>query len=160
MADTTFDEGGAPAKGKKFIVMGLVGAIVMGAAGFAVTYSGIIGSPFAAPVAETRENVDPLPDVAFVALDPLTISLGPEVSARHLRFAAQLEVGAGLEEEVGMMKPRVTDVLNGYLRAVDVAQLEDPAALPRLKAQMLRRIQIVTGEGRVNDLLISEFVLN
>ena len=38
--------------------------------------------------------------------------------------------------------------------------IEDPAALARLRAQMLRRIQVVTGEGQVRDLLITEFVLN
>ena len=32
--------------------------------------------------------------------------------------------------------------------------------LVRLRAQMLRRVQMVTGEGRVRDLLITEFVLN
>jgi flagellar FliL protein len=62
--------------------------------------------------------------------------------------------------EVAMLKPRILDVLNGYLRAVDPAELEDPAALVRLRAQMLRRIQIVTGEGRVRDLLVTEFVMN
>jgi flagellar FliL protein len=56
--------------------------------------------------------------------------------------------------------PRILDVLNGYLRAIDIAQLEDPSALLRIRAHMLRRIQIVTGEGRVRDLLITEFVLN
>ena len=59
----------------------------------------------------------------------------------------------------GLM-PRVLDVLNTYLRAVEVRDLEEPAALARLRAQMLRRIQVVTGEGRVRDLLIAEFVLN
>jgi flagellar FliL protein len=29
-----------------------------------------------------------------------------------------------------------------------------------MRAQLLRRIQIVTGEGRVRDLLVTEFVLN
>jgi flagellar protein FliL len=56
--------------------------------------------------------------------------------------------------------PRIVDVLNGYLRAVEVREFEDPAALVRLRAQMLRRVQIVTGEGRVRDLLVTEFVLN
>jgi flagellar FliL protein len=51
-------------------------------------------------------------------------------------------------------------VLNGYLRAVDAADLEDPAALVRVRAQMLRRVQLVTGEGRVRDLLVTEFLLN
>jgi len=30
----------------------------------------------------------------------------------------------------------------------------------RIRAHLLRRIQIVTGEGRVRDLLVTEFVLN
>ena len=59
-----------------------------------------------------------------------------------------------------MLMPRILDVLNGYLRAVEVSQLDDPTALIRLRAQMLRRVQIVTGEGRVRDLLVTEFVLN
>ena len=56
--------------------------------------------------------------------------------------------------------PRVIDVLNSYLRALEIGDIADAAALVRLRAQMLRRIQIVTGAGRVNDLLIMEFVLN
>ena len=64
------------------------------------------------------------------------------------------------EDEVTKLTPRVLDVLNSYLRAVDIAVLSDPPALIKLRAQMLRRIQLVTGEGRVRDLLILEFVLN
>ena len=59
-----------------------------------------------------------------------------------------------------MLLPRILDVLNGYLRAVETADLENPSALVKLRAQMLRRVQIVTGEGRVRDLLVTEFVLN
>lgn len=160
MVETALNAEGTTAKGRKSLVIGLIGAIATGAAGFAVTYLGFIGSPLSSTSGEQQAAAEPLPQVSFVALDPLTISLGPDVSSKHLRFAAQLEVGPGFEEEVSLMRPRVTDVLNGYLRAVEVTQLQDPAALPRLKAQMLRRIQIVTGEGRVKNLLISEFVLN
>ena len=55
--------------------------------------------------------------------------------------------------------PRVLDVLNTYLRAVEVRDLEEPSSLVKLRAQMLRRVQVVTGEGKVRDLLITEFVL-
>ena len=64
------------------------------------------------------------------------------------------------EREVVHLMPRVLDVLNGYLRAVETRELQDTSALVRLRAQMLRRVQIVTGEGRVRDLLVTEFVLN
>ena len=59
-----------------------------------------------------------------------------------------------------LLLPRILDVLNGYLRAIAVSEIESPAGLVRLRAQLLRRIQIVTGEGRVRDLLVTEFVLN
>ena len=95
----------------------------------------------------------------FVPVDPMVISLGSS-AARHLRFQAQLEVGAPHEAEVTKLMPRVVDVLNSYLRALEPEDLEASSALIRLRAQMLRRVQIVTGGDRVRDLLIMEFVLN
>ena len=62
--------------------------------------------------------------------------------------------------EVSLLSPRVMDVLNSYLRVISITELSDPASLARLRAQMLRRIQIVTGEGRVRDLLVTQFVVN
>ena len=56
--------------------------------------------------------------------------------------------------------PRILDMLNGYLRAVAVNELERPAALVRIRSHLLRRVQIITGEGRIRDFLITEFVLN
>lgn len=145
-------------KSKLPLILGLVGALVLGGGGFFATYTGIFLGE--APGHSQAQQASDMPDVSFVAIDPIVISLGAQSSARHLRFASQLEVQNPFAPDVTALLPRIVDVLNSYLRAVEVAQLEDPAALVRLKAQMLRRIQIVTGEGRVRDLLISEFVLN
>jgi flagellar protein FliL len=153
----------APKKKSKLpLLLGLVGALALGGGGFYATFSGmILGNHEAATEAHGDQAVaSAMPDVAFVAIDPIVISLGREAGSRHLRFASQLEVGSHYADEVKQLQPRIVDVLNSYLRAVEIAQLEDPSALIRLKAQMLRRIQIVSGEGRVRDLLISEFVLN
>jgi flagellar protein FliL len=159
MADSTAPQDAAPApkRSKLPLILGLVLALVGGGAGFYATFSGLIlgaGSDHAP--AEPKG----LPDIAFVALDPLVITLAPGGRTRHLRFAAQLEVATPYKADVEKLRPRVLDLLNGYLRAVDPAEFEDPASLVRLRAQMLRRIQIVTGEGRVRDLLVTEFVLN
>ena len=51
------------------------------------------------------------------------------------------------------------DVMNTYLNAVDASAFEDPIAMIKMRSQLLRRIQIVTGDERVKDLLIMEFVL-
>ncbi|MEO0772843.1 MAG: flagellar basal body-associated FliL family protein, partial [Pseudomonadota bacterium] len=75
-------------------------------------------------------------------------------------FRASLEVDKTAEDSVTNLLPRVVDVLNSYLRAVEVADLQDRSALTRIRAQMLRRVQVVAGGGAVKDLLIMEFVLN
>jgi flagellar FliL protein len=157
MADAAADAAPAPKrKGKLPLVLGLVGALVLGGGGFYATYSGLL---FGAP-AEGAPAREEFAGIAFVPLPPLVISLGAAGRSAHLRFASQIEVNAAHRAEVEHLQPRILDVLNGYLRAVEVTELEDPTALVRLRAQMLRRLQIVTGEGRVRDLLITEFVLN
>ncbi|GGD22795.1 flagellar basal body-associated FliL family protein [Sinisalibacter lacisalsi] len=145
------------------LVIGLAMALALGGGGFFAVYSGLVFAP-----GETGEEksaavkLEPaaLPPVAFVPLEPLVISLGRNAGNKHLRFRAELEVFPGTEADVGALAPRVMDVLNSYLRAVELRDLEDPAALIDLRAQMLRRVQLVAGEGRVKDLLIMEFVLN
>lgn len=147
-------------KSKLLLLAGIILALVFGAGGFWVTWSGVLASGTAPGHTEAGETPEPLPDIAFIPVDPIIVSLGRTARSQHLRFTSQLEVNEAHSAEVTLLLPRILDVLNGYLRAVDVAQLEDPSALVRIRAQMLRRIQIVTGEGRVRDLLITEFVLN
>ncbi len=144
------------------MVLGLVLALVGGGAGFYAAWSGmILGGDQTEHQAEEKllDALAPLGDIAYVAVDPLTISVNAQPAARLLRFRAQLEVPSNYEADVTKLLPRVVDVLNSYLRALEVSDLEDQAALTRLRSQMLRRIQVVTGHGRVNDLLIMEFVL-
>lgn len=161
MADTAEPQEPAPRKpSKKPIVIGLVFALFLGGAGFYATWSGLILAADHAVDATAGHDVEALPDIAFVPIDPLIITLGSGQSVRHLRFTSQIEVAAPHAADVQLLLPRIVDVLNGYLRAVDVSQIEDPAALIRIRSHLLRRIQIVTGEGRVRDLLVTEFVLN
>ncbi len=156
--DETAAEEAPKKRSKKPLVFGLIAALLFGGGGFYAAYSGLLPVGGHEKVAE--EDVMPLPDVAFVPIEPMTISLGLESRSRHLRFTGQLEVPINFEADVTKMLPRVVDVLNSYLRAVETRQFDEPSALIRLRAQMLRRVQIVVGEGRVRDLLVTEFVLN
>lgn len=168
MADTEEPVAGAeekaPRKGRKGLLIGVVLAFLLGGGGFYAVYSGLILGDGQVSGGEAGsghgEATAELPPVGFVPLEPLVISLGSGNSNPHLRFRGELEVRPGAEGDVAKLTPRVMDVLNTYLRAVAVSDLEDPAALITLRAQMLRRIQLVTGEGNVRDLLIMEFVLN
>ena len=177
MTDATIDipedaEDAPKKKSKKPLLIGLLLALILGGGGFYAVQSGLILS--SGNEAAGSEHADDghgstktdesssaaLPEIAFVPIDPLIISLGPNAGSRHLRFRAQLEVDAGKEAAILSVMPRIVDVLNGYLRAVHVKDLETPSALFKLRSQMLRRIELVAGEGRVRDLLIMEFILN
>ena len=190
MSDAVAGPEEAPVKsGKKPLILGLVLAMVGGGGGFYAASSGLIplgsgaggGSGMEKEVqsngtdamstdsngmntqsrAGMREEMPmAIGDIAYVEVDPITISLNASQSVRHLRFRAQLEVNAEFEDDVMALVPRVMDVMNSYLRALELSDLTGPLALARLRAQILRRVQVVTGTGRVRDLLIMEFVLN
>lgn len=157
-------EEGKKKGGKGGLIIGLVLMLALGGGGFFAVYSGMLALPFGGGeehAEEAHKEAPPpdLPPTAFVKLDEIVISLGRGARAKHLVLAAELEVNPLHTAEVETLKPRVLDVLNTYLRALDERDVEDPAAMARLRAQMLRRIQVVTGEGRVRDLLITRFVL-
>lgn len=161
MSDATATLQAVTAKKSRLpLVLGLVLMLALGGGGFFAVYSGMILGSADGAHAEAQAHVEALPDIAFVPISPLVVSLGTEPSGRFLHFTAQIEVAKAHEPDMILLLPRVLDVLNGYLRAVEVRELEDPTALVRLRAQMLRRVQMVAGEGRVRDLLVTEFVIN
>lgn len=168
MTDATAEEVEPEKKsGKKGLVVGLVLALVGAGGGYFSTISGLIplGTKPAGDHALTTADhgtaaPDALPDVAYVDLQPIMVSLLGEGDQRHLRFHAQLEVPEQYRADVEKIRPRIVDVLNGYLRAIEIGDLNDPLALTRLRGHMQRRINIVAGEGRVKDVLVMEFVLN
>ena len=158
----TADQSAAPSGKRRSLtplIVGIALAILGGAGGFISVQMGLFGSQGGSESAE-EPTAPVMKPTAFVPLDPLLINLPDNEERRFLRFSAQLEVSPEHLADVEAIKPRIIDVLNGYLRAVRVSDLEDPTVLIKLRSQMLRRVQVVTGPGYVRDLLIMEFVLN
>jgi flagellar FliL protein len=151
--------------GRLSLVIGLALALAGASAGYFAVRVGLLpaastdrrdmSSSLLAPEVPSKAE-----DVAFVEIDPVLISLPSDAGLRHLRFRAQVEVAPSHQAEVIRLMPRIVDVLNGYLRALELSDFEEPSALPRLRAQMQKRIDLVVGRDRVRDLLIMEFVLN
>jgi len=154
------------------LIIGLVLALVGGGGGFYAAWAGLL--PFG-PGATREEaateggsgnggargqQVVDFGHLVYVPIEPLVISFSDGDRSRHLRFRSELEVPGDEASEVTRVMPRIIDVLNTYLRALRLSDLEESTALPRLRAQMLRRVQAVVGRARVNDLLVMEFVLN
>lgn len=164
MTDTASDSGGAKEKpARSGMALGLVFAGIGAVGGFFATRSGLIPVAPLGPDTQEAGSVappEPVADIAYVALDPILVSVETPDGLRHLRFQAQLEVSTSDQSDVELIRPRIVDVLNGYLRALEPADLTGQQALIRMRGQMLRRVAIVAGTGRVRDLLVTEFVLN
>lgn len=161
MADAATIEAPDETKSSKMpMVIGLVLLLAGGGAGFFATWSGMIFNSESAEAPEEEINHETSPKVVFIPLEPITVSLPQQSEQKYLRFRAQLEVAYKHASEVEQLTPRVIDVLNSYLRAIELRDIQEPSALTQLRAQMLRRVKVVTGPDRVKDLLIMEFVLN
>jgi flagellar FliL protein len=153
-------ENPVPRRSKLPLILGLILMLGLGGGAFYAVWSGLILGHSQSAEAHAPATIEALPEIAFVPIEPMVVSLASEPGGRYLHFTAQVEVAKENEAEMIHILPRVQDVLNGYLRALEVRDLEDPTALVRLRAQMLRRVQMVSGMGRVRDLLITEFVIN
>lgn len=147
----------APKKKKGGLLIGLVLALVGGGGAFAYTSGMLGGGTEGAPKANLSTYGD---DLAFIPMDPMTVSLSDSSQRRFLRFRAELEVAAVYKSDVEKLLPRVVDVLNTYLQSLSLKDIEDPSSLLTLRSQMRRRVDLVVGGDRVHDLLVMEFVVN
>lgn len=132
-------------------------ALALGGGGFFAAYSGMVAN--ALTPKETPHPVADAQGPEFLELDPMLVSVGGPGSIKQLRFRAYLQIPHEGAEHVEALKPRVLDIFATYLRALSLDTLESPAALLRIRAQLLRRVQLLAGPEAVSDLLIIDFVI-
>lgn len=150
---------------RKSSKLGLILSVVLCLAGagmgfFAISSGLVPLGQAGANKAKTQLALTATPEVAFVEIPTLIITLPPGARNEHLRFTGLIEVPSGYEEEVLFLMPRIQDVLNGYLRALTIEDIEGAGALFRIRLQLFRRIVMVVGLGKANSLLVTEFILN
>lgn len=152
----------AKAKSKLPLILGLTLFLLGGGGGFFATYSGMLSLPFGGgdgEVEEVDEKPAELLGVSYVTLDEMVIPLSESARARYLAFQAEIEVNAEDVPAFEEIRPRIIDVFNTYLRAIEESDLEAPSAAARLRAQLLRRIRVVSAPAEPRDLLITTFIL-
>lgn len=161
--ETTGDDA-APKRSRAPLLIGVALALLLGGGGFFATFSGMVALPFGGGDAKQgkpapREAFAPGSLPAFVAVGEMVIPLGPNAKAKFLVIEMQIETRPEDAPAFEALKPRILDVLNTYLRAVEEADVEAPGATLRLRAQMLRRVRAVSAPAEPRDLLITAFVL-
>lgn len=152
------EDGGKSGGIVKPLVFGVVLAVLGAGAGYFAAVSGLVGGSGDSEASGSDD--DGVPVTTFVEIDPMIVSILRPTGVSQLRLRISLEVKEGAADEVRVLMPRILDALNSYLRAVDTVDLGSGATLVKLRAQMLRRVQIVAGYEAVKDLLIQEFVVN
>ena len=163
--DPTADKAETPKPSRLPLIIGLILAVAGGSGGFLAVRTGILpiggaAEPVTSESVPNEKTSHDYSDLVYVPIEPLVVSYARDGRSRHLRFRAELEVPEDTAGEVERLMPRVVDVLNTYLRALRISDLQESTALLRLRTQMLRRVQTVVGHGLVNDLLVMEFVLD
>lgn len=106
------------------------------------------------------DNIDPYDDVEFVSLEPLVVSLAGGADADYLRISISIETTSKDSKKIAYLTPKLRDVLNGYLRAVDESDLTEPLAMTKLRSQILRRVRVAATPYTIKNVLITDFILN
>ncbi len=112
-----------------------------------------------------KNDIEPIGEIqhtdytTFLALDPMVIAISPLGRSKYLKISLVLETDDAGAEEILNHGYYVKDVLNTFLRSVDSAVLEDPAAMSRLRAQILRRVRAIVPDADIQNVLITEFIL-
>lgn len=92
--------------------------------------------------------------------EAIVVSIRPSGRVRYLKLSIAVETTIESEAAFVENDRRIRDALNTYLRAVEVATLEDPASLGRIRAQLARRIEFVVAPAPVDAVLITDFILS
>jgi flagellar FliL protein len=96
----------------------------------------------------------------FVDLPEMTVTLPNGGRARQLRLKLAMEVAADpAQPPPDMTSPRIYDSLVLYLRTLRDGELDGALAMDRLRGDLHRRLELLLGEGRVRDVLITGFVV-
>lgn len=131
--------------------------------GFYATFSGMI-SIASLIGGDKAHGEDTLHMAAFstssyVPVGEIIIPLGPQAKAEFLMMTAEIEIAPSDAEAFHAMLPRIRDLFNTYLQAVEARDLEQPSATMLLRDQLLRRLRVISDPMAPRDLLFTSFIL-
>ena len=126
-------------------------------AGIGLSYSGIF-SPlsFLSGPAEPAEAHAPAPDVTFVDVPRIVLSLGGD-RAQTVALTVMIDVDPAAAAQARALMPRITDSYNGFLSKIDPTAFGRRGILEIVRAELATRTRFILGDNAVRDLLITEF---
>jgi flagellar FliL protein len=151
--------------GKKLVIFGLIGLLVLGGVGGALWYFGILGGHGEEAAAEgehgAKAKAEKPTALVFYDLPEILVTLnssGRKTNYLKLKVALELDGQQGVERLETVM-PRIIDTFQIYLRELRVEDLEGSAGLLRLKEELLVRVNAAVRPVRVSDVLFKEMLV-
>lgn len=143
----------------KYIVMAVAAALVVifGAMSVLRSFDGATATADGAAVATGPTNAVQLPE--------FLVDLAPDSSGRisYIRLSASVLVPAkyGVRgvERVTAATPEISERINFLLRGLKPEDFAGEAGMARVKAEILRRVNLVIAPDQAQDVIISDIVI-
>lgn len=163
--DAAVDEAeDAPKKsGKRLILFGAIGLVVLIGAGAGVYFSGLLGGGEGADTAAAGAEGGAGPEgvAHYFDLDELVVTLGGagrKSSFLKMKVSLELE-GAADEARIKAVMPRIIDNFQIFLRELRIEELQGSQGLYRVKEELLARVNAAAHPTKIKDVLFREMLV-
>ena len=146
---------------RKLLIMFGGGALVLLLGIGAGAYFFFFSSKPPEQVAEAPQIPLVPPTVAFFDMPDVVVNIqSADGTPAYLKLAVSLEL-ASAEERTGLnvLRPRIIDQFQAYLRELRVDDLKGSAGVLRVKEELLRRVNAAAAPYPVKDVLLKEMIV-
>ncbi len=146
---------------KMMIILGVIGFIVvMGGAGAGLYFAGILGGPKDPEAADIKQAAKS-DKAVFYNLGDIIVNLSGEGRRpNYLKIKITLELANEKDiPTLDLLKPRIIDNFQVYLRELRIEDLRGSAGLYRLREELLLRVTEAVQPVRVRDVLFQEMLV-
>lgn len=137
----------------KLLVLALI--LLLGGAGFAVTYLGFFDPAEILSPSKPEETVA-VPEFVFVDVPQVILTLAG-ARPRTLVMSAKIEANTDQVKNIEYLLPRISDSFNLFLSDVDPIAFERRGILEIIRSELATRLSYILGPESFRDLLITEF---
>lgn len=154
MSDATADEQPPARRGRsKLLLAGAV--LIAGFGGFAASYLGYVSPTALMASDKAAEAHGPAPGYVDVPRIMLPLAGRNRQLVLSIKLETTAEQVAGIEQQM----PRILDSFNSFLSDIDPGAFDRRGVLEIVRAELQARVDMLLGEPRVGNVLITEFAI-
>ena len=149
--------------------IGMMGLLVLGLACAATSFASVYflaPAPTVAEAATVEAEYAPVEkpeekkkDLTYTPVQEILITVGSAPATRYLKMQLSVATDKADAKKVKPVETQLIDAFLLYLRSVELNDFEDPAFYKHMREQLGRRADLVLGDGIVEGVLITEFLL-